>query len=200
MAGCAALIFPPAQIACIVALGGGSCIGCAIGCIATCFSPETQIILEGTQTPVFVGDLRSGDKVLTIVDNGEVFTEVLFAATHTNETIEFIRVTTPSGELTVTVDHGLLIKDENGMLMLIKAGALRVGDELAGAKGELAVLAVRKERRSTRVTVATKAGTILANGVLASTICGTSFNNGQQLQEVLPGWLRTHGGDEIGEQ
>jgi hypothetical protein len=173
------------------------CIICLGGCAGACYEPTTIVMVPdplGKPISKMIGELQAGDKVLTIEGNEEMFTEVLFVATKTNETVEFVKLSTSEGELVVTVDHGLLMEDGEGRLVLTRADEMEVGGKIRTGKGYGRIEGVKRAKGSSRVTVGTRSGTLLANSILTSTICGDSFKKGEALSEVLPGWLSTHGG------
>jgi hypothetical protein len=141
----------------------------------------------------------------------EKFTRVLFAMVKRNEEVDFTRVVL-SGDsggvrLSVTSDHGLLVVEDDEQeseglresgsgtgLRLYRADSVKVGWKVKCSDGSLRrVEAVQEEKRSERASVGTAMGTLLANGALVSTICGSEFEDGAALEEVLPRWQQSHG-------
>jgi intein/homing endonuclease len=118
--------------------------------------------------------------------------------------------------LDVTPDHALLIGSEH---KLKAAGAVSVGDVLptvsevvwrsnSSVRGqrqrlseaerqeekekEKGVDKVTRLRRREKVTIATRHGSIVANGVLVSTMCGDSFKDGETFESAVPAWREFH--------
>jgi intein/homing endonuclease len=132
---------------------------------------------------------------------------------------EFVRVDVEGHSLEVTPDHALLIGGEH---KLKAAGAVWVGDvlptvseglwranssvrgrRLSGADVDevekvkekeraKVVERVSRSRRREKVTIATQHGSLVANGVLVSTMCGDSFKDGETFESAVPSWRELH--------
>jgi hypothetical protein len=130
---------------------------------------------------------------------------------------DFVELEVEGGALEVTTDHGVLVGPE---LKLKLAGAVGVGEELPvvseevwranssrqlsqqakgqglgldpGVKRMKRVKGVRAVQHQEKVTVATQHGSIVANGVLVSTLCGEAFKEGESLEAAVPAWREYH--------
>ncbi len=96
---------------------------------------------------------------------------------------EFIKIETSSGILEVTPDH-IMIVDEQ----LIKARDLKIGMFIR----EAAIKNLSVIERHKKVTIATKEGTVLANGLLTTTMCGDYANMDLDAQTALSIWQKDH--------
>lgn len=119
-------------------------------------------------------------KVLTSVNGKSEWTTVL-KIRKTSESYDFIQISTKSKTLTVTIDHLMVVGSK-----LMKAGNLKIGMELGKEKIEKLELVQKKDK----YTIVTAEGTVLANGILTTTMCGEY--EGMELEEGLRKWKQDH--------
>jgi intein/homing endonuclease len=55
-----------------------------------------------------------------------------------------------------------------------------------------AVKVSRRVRHEEKVTVATQHGSLVANGLLVSTLCGDAFEDGEEFEAAVPAWRALH--------
>lgn len=96
---------------------------------------------------------------------------------------EFVKIKTETKELAVTLDHVMIANSK-----LVKAKDLQVGYKLDLET----VLSIEPFKKLKRVTIITEAGTVLANNVLTTTICGDYIDvHGTELG-VMEKWKVDH--------
>lgn len=166
--------------------------------LLVCFAEDTPVtVLRGAAAlPIPVQDVRPGDLVRTLDElTGRVaWTTVTLNAKHTSGPaaggigagagFDFVTVTTAGGRaVTVTTDH-VMVAHVNGSLTAMRAGDLAPGHELLGdpavapasapasAWSPDEVVGVRRHGMPAKWELATERGTVLAGGLLATTICG----------------------------
>jgi hypothetical protein len=54
------------------------------------------------------------------------------------------------------------------------------------------VMRLTPSRHEEKVTVATQHGSIVANGILVSTLCGDAFKDGEDFEAAAPAWRAFH--------
>lgn len=96
---------------------------------------------------------------------------------------EFVKITTSNKELSVTTDHVMLSEHR-----LVKAKDLKVGAKL----GQETIQQLQFYRKKNRITVLTESGTILANNVLTTTICGDYLDATDSAPEAIEKWKKDH--------
>jgi Hint module/Pregnancy-associated plasma protein-A len=141
-----------------------------------CFSGETTVVVKNMGT-LPMKELKLGDKIL-VGEPGNY--ETVYSFGHRHETVEAMFLLFLPCKLEVSRDHMLKIKGQ-----YIPASAVKVGDELETATGEL--MAVRSIQIVVRLGVYapfTSSGTIIVNNVKASTYI--SFQDSDRL--VVGGW------------
>jgi hypothetical protein len=96
-------------------------------------------------------------------------------------------------ELKVTKDHGLLVwRGNDGGPRLYQAKSVEVGDKLLGVNGERTVRKMELSQGSRRAVLKTKAGTVIASGTVATTICGEYYEEGSDFEETRARWKSEH--------
>jgi hypothetical protein len=97
-------------------------------------------------------------------------------------------------QLNVTTEHGMLLRNDDGSLSIDAASNLVVGDSLATENNDvLAVTGVDKTRMGEKYILETTDGSVLASGVLVSTICGEEVSGGENLWDAkLKDWQSRH--------
>jgi hypothetical protein len=96
-------------------------------------------------------------------------------------------------ELKVTKDHGLLVwRGNDGGPRLYQAKSVEVGEKLLGVNGERTVKKVELSQGSRRAVLKTRAGTVIASGTVATTICGEYYEEGSDFEETRARWMLEH--------
>jgi hypothetical protein len=194
---CAAVIAAGGVLGPLGWAGGGiACLLCAVSVGGFCFDPSTRVSVlrngEPTVAEVEIVELGRGDFVETLKNGLRVPTKVTFAQVNANATVEFVAIVLENGlELKVTIEHGLLVV-RDGTSTIVKASNAKVGDRVETVKGLSAVTRVKKQKGVERVTIGTSSGTVLAGGVLVSTLCGVGFEDGTPFDEALAVWQKSH--------
>lgn len=221
-AACQSAVYA-ATIGACVATGGVACpaataayaagqAACAASCAGTCFSNETTVTTKHGDGEVLtpMHEVRAGQMVLTLEDGRRAWTKVL-QNTRVEGSFAFVRVTAEQGasayDLTITEEHLTPRVSRPGahghaQLDLTKAKHVRVGDQIpmtpinqssgAGAK----VTSVERFSMSHKHVLATSAGTVVAGGLLTTTVCDDyDLIEGQQdMAGFLQAWRRVHAG------
>jgi hypothetical protein len=181
--------------------------------IVACFDVNTTVMVleEGRRLQKLVGDVRVGELVQTVSDDGqrEMWTEVVGVEASNVSSLKgsflFTELEVEDGsKVTVTSDHGVLVREwESGSraaLRVLASKDIVEGEELVGWKsGEWRALKVKKStllKKSSKITLRTRSGTVLANGVLVSTLCGEAYDSGSGWSETVKGWKEVHFGLE----
>lgn len=141
--------------------------------------------ISGNRIPTHVADVKPGQSVLTLKEGTEVVTEVL-SNLRLEGSFQHVHITGALGnrteDVTVTSNHMIPRMRSPSFFAtqaeLVAAGSLQPGDSImvkrpgASEKPALAQV-VRLERRilSHKNFLVTMSGTVLANNVLASTVC-----------------------------
>jgi hypothetical protein len=141
-----------------------------------CFSGETTVVVKNMGT-LPMKELKLGDKIL-VGEPGNY--ETVYSFGHRHETVEAMFLLFLPCKLEVSRDHMLKIKGQ-----YIPASAVKVGDELETATGELmTVSSIQIVVRLGVYAPFTSSGTIIVNNVKASTYI--SFQDSDRL--VVGGW------------
>jgi intein/homing endonuclease len=183
--------------------------------IVACFDVNTAmtVLQDGQPVEKQVGDLRVGELVRTLSDDAlrEEWTEVVGVeetnGASVNTSFLFIELELEDGsKVTVTSDHGVLVHesasgsspDSRPVVRVVSSQDIVSGDKLVRwESGEWKALKVRKVtmiKKSSKITVRTRSGTVLANGVLVSTLCGDAYESGSEWSETAERWKEMHFG------
>lgn len=206
-------------------IGAAACAAlCAAACAPTapaCFSDDAiawQVDSEGVAQKVAVQELVPGDHVLTLSHGRFVATKVLHNQRSRGD-FAFTELVAKQGEtvfnLTVTDEHNLVWArggQESKMHLgeddweVAMARLLNVGDFVpvmvtnetagAGARTDLARLTwLRQVQLNVKNTLITELGTMLANGILVTTICdGDLLVDPPKFNATLQKWRSLHRG------
>ncbi len=129
--------------------------------IASCFPSDSLVTLEhGT---IHMADLKVGDKVLTSNGFSPVY---FFGHRNSSEIINYLNIVTKSTRLRISEEHYIDIFRKG--ILTVRAGKIRVGDEV-WVKGRLeSVTEVYTSKESGIYNPYTLDGTIVVDNVLAS--------------------------------
>lgn len=115
--------------------GGGIAGGAALKGMVFCISGDCEFIRHDGEI-VTLRDIQIGERVMS--RDGTYKTVTLKAYGQSDNGKGYIRITHPLGQIVLTRDHLLRMADETHR----EAGAIEIGDMLAGRYGDLAVSAV----------------------------------------------------------
>lgn len=195
-------------------VGGAACFiaceaACVLACVVTwCFDGNVAVTVRRAGFDVGllpISDVTAGDEVLTHEDGMDLWTEVR-QNMYSPGLVPFLSIEVSSDEsvtasepLVVTPNHVMVVTNtSSGALVLREAGFLQVGDLLPTAGGASATVTSIKhfESLNGKHTLVTAHGTVVANGVLTTTVCADNLqSNGtgvSDLATVLPEWRETH--------
>lgn len=179
-------------------LGYGVCYAaCVAGFTLACFSEDTQVIVyrgEGEKT-VSVSDINPGDMVQTL-EHGRVTKAAVLRNIKSEGKYEFVELVFDDRILTVTPGHGIVVLSGSGELIMKKAKLAQIGDKLISAEGlEKTILSVNFKWLKTKHTLETLEGTVLASGLLVSTICEQEIGQGfEPFEQKISDWRSRHAG------
>jgi hypothetical protein len=148
---------------------------------------------------VEVWELNRGDEVGSEEGGKWKWSPVVFVKASWEE-YEFVKVIVRASigegeeerfKVKVTEDHGMIV-DKEGRESLVKAVKVKEGEKVKTSVGWGKVESVERLKSRGKVTVATKSGSVLAGGVLVSTICGDQFEEGESFAEVVSRWRKIH--------
>lgn len=207
--GCLLVCFSACESSCILASGGAAaavclkpCIdGCGIACIAACFPSSAMIVVieNGVAIEKPIADIQVGDIVMTMKDGELMETKVLknekVAGFHEFLQIDMQNIATQKyARLTVTPNHVVILRNEDGVLRVDSAKNSMVGDNMIASNGDiLSVVDLQKTYMQDKYTLETSDGTVHASGVFVSTICSDMAKDGEYLfQPKMKEWNAAH--------
>jgi len=168
-AGAAYAAVPAVAIA-TTAVAGTTLAACAAGCL--CFDRTVSVTTR--DGPLSITDIRMGDEVLTLDDNGHgTYTSVLNTFEIRKDVpFEFIKIQTGHAAISVTKTHPIVVK-QSGENMVKEAGAVKLGDSMVLQGGATTpVTSLSTFTASRKYLIHTRAGTVLAGDMLVKTLGG----------------------------
>ncbi|KID84696.1 hypothetical protein MGU_08041 [Metarhizium guizhouense ARSEF 977] len=189
-----------------IAVGVTGCAGvCMVACATlvwvppACFSNDTTIAMyapDGTRLEKPISAVRDGDSVLTMADGRPVPTRVI-RNVQSSGSFDFFEFEVLShhtiATLKVTSQHGMLLVDPLGEMRFALPGDVRVGDEMQSSDGSAwKVSRIGHSVGVDKFTLETTEGSVLASGLLVSTICEEEINAGTRMDDIMPGWKARH--------
>ncbi|KAF8159150.1 hypothetical protein B0H34DRAFT_702277 [Crassisporium funariophilum] len=181
-----------------------------------CFASDTAIATVvsvpnvGNSTQVLnrpISEVHVGDEVLTMVDGKQRTTRIVHNI-HSKGDFDFFEFelvrahpaamghlqAVSTRKLKVTPQHSMLLVDAMGEgLYFADAEDVRIGDKMKTGDGSAwQVSNIHQSRANEKYTLVTSEGSVLASGVLVSTICDEAVGTGQKLDDVLPDWKSKH--------
>ena len=176
------VFIPACEAGCVVVYSG-----CIAGCgSALCFHPSTQIKTAATDSnysQVLASDMVANTAIVSLsgLANQEVQYDLAPIVTISTGDFEFVEIafTNQKNLLKVTLDHIMFKYGRDGELVLVEARDVAKGDRLPsidcsmnGCKTkEIEVVTTNIFHDTTKVHIETLKGTIIANGILTSSIC-----------------------------
>ena len=173
------VLIPACEAACVVVYSG-----CVAGCGSVlCFHPSTQIkTATDSNSQVLASDMVANTAIVSLSGaNQEVQYDLAPIVTISTGDFEFVELafTNQKNLLKVTLDHIMFKYGRDGELVLVEARDVAKGDRLPsidcfmnGCKTkEIEVVTTNLFHDTTKVHIETLKGTIIANGILTSSIC-----------------------------
>ena len=173
------IFIPACEAGCVVVYSG-----CIAGCgSALCFHPSTQIkTANDSNSQVLASDMVANTEIVSLSGaNQEVQYDLAPIVTISTGDFEFVELafTNQKHLLKVTLDHIMFKYGRDGELVLVEARDVAKGDRLPsidcsmnGCKTkEIEVVTTNLFHDTTKVHIETLKGTIIANGILTSSIC-----------------------------
>ena len=211
-----ALCFPACLVFCAanpvifagaLASGGVAEIGCLPGCgiacsmglfvPAACFSEDTFLTIKDSNQ-IFeteIKNIKRNDFVLTLDSNGkQKFTKVV-SNIKSKGNFDFLdiicKANSEKKELKVTIDHSLIIGDENKKEIIL-AKNLKIGMKFFINNGLCEVVQINQIVLNDKYTLITEDGTIISSGIFSSTICDSEIDENISFEKNLEKWKNNH--------
>jgi len=174
-----AIAIPVCEAACVLVYSG-----CVAGCGSVlCFHPSTQIKTgTGPKSQVLASDMVANTAIVSLSGtNQELQYDLAPIVTISTGDFEFVELAFKKKKnlLKITLDHIMFKYGRDGELVLVEARDVAKGDRLPsvdcsinGCKTkEIEVVTTNHFNDTTKVSIQTLKGTIIANGILTSSIC-----------------------------
>ncbi|GKZ31187.1 hypothetical protein AbraIFM66950_011399 [Aspergillus brasiliensis] len=220
LASAGAACFPACMVACCecaggpaafagplgIAVGFTGCTGiCMVACATlvwappACFANDTLVTVSGPDGmlhPTSITAIHAGDEVLTLV-NGQPTTTRVVRNIQSSGTFDFMELEVQSGTerstLKVTPQHGLLLIDHQEQIRFSFASDVHVGARIPSGNGAPWIVSrVKHVSGSEKFTLETTEGSVLASGLLVSTICEEEISTGLRMEEIMNDWKSRH--------
>jgi len=215
-----AACFPTCTVACCTATGGPAafagplgiavdytgCAGiCMVACATlvwvppACFASDTTITVSapnGTLLNKPISAVHVDDQVLTLVDGQPVTTRVV-RNVHSSGSFDFFEFEVQSDRgvstLKVTPQHSILLVDPLGEMRFSLPANVSVGDVMRSSDGSVGKVShIGHSIDNEKFTLVTAEGSVLASGVLVSTICDEEIKVGAKMDDIMHGWKLRH--------
>ena len=173
------VFIPACEAGCVVVYSG-----CIAGCgSALCFHPSTQIkTATDSNSQVLASDMVANTAIVSLSGaNQELQDDLAPIVTISTGNFEFVELafTNQKNLLKVTLDHIMFKYGRDGELVLVEARDVAKGDRLPSIDcsmngcetKEIEVVTTNYFHDTTKVHIETLKGTIIANGILTSSIC-----------------------------
>jgi hypothetical protein len=189
-----------------IAIDFTGCAGiCMVACATlvwvppACFANDTIIAVsapDGTLLEKPISAVHVGDQVLTLVDGRPATTRVV-RNVRSSGSFDFFEFEARSGyavsTLKVTPQHSMLLTDQQGEMRFSLPADVSVGDEMQSRDGSTRkVSRIGRFVGEEKFTLETTEGSVLASGLLVSTICDSEINTGLKMDDVMHGWKLRH--------
>jgi len=178
---------------CMVACAGGLFVPPA------CFASDTAITVStsnGTLLAKPISAIQVNDQVLTLVDGKQATTRVVRNVYSTGrfDFFEFeVRSDHAVSTLKVTPQHSMLLIDPSGEMRFSRPANVSVGDVMQlsdGSRGKVSHIGASVSNE--KFTLVTADGSVVASGVLVSTICDEEIQVGAKVGDIMHGWKLKH--------
>ncbi|KAF8167114.1 hypothetical protein B0H34DRAFT_680314 [Crassisporium funariophilum] len=174
--------------------------------IATLVSvPSTKNSTSVLNIPI--SEVHVGDDVLTLIDGKHRTTRIIHNI-HSKGEFEFLEFeliradlaeldggrVTSTRKIKVTPQHSMLVTDPfKGDMRFSIAEHVKVGDLMKTSDGSSwKVSNISRSMGEERYTLVTSEGSVLASGVLVSTVCEEEMRSEQALDDVMDAWKVKH--------
>ena len=178
--------FNPACIACVLA-------NCVAGPVLTaCFSSDTIIskIENGQIKKVSIEELKVNDLVLS--NNQNQFTKVV-RNMKSEGIFDYTQIILESGkQLIITNEHGVIVLDNESNKRIMTANNLREGYKLITLEGPEVIKKINSLQTKDKYILETEDGTVIANNIYVSTICGDMIDEKMNSDDLLKLWKNKH--------
>lgn len=174
---------------------------CPSGCVLSCFSRETQILVNefGQVVSKDIEKVKTGDLVATKKE-GEIFWTKVLRNQRSQGEFPFVEVTVKNlhdgalRQIRITPEHGLVHVGNEGQLTIDVAANVQVGDKMMGINGtSLSVVDVSNLLLPEKYTLETEDGTVLASELLMTTLCHEELSGGERLfDSTMNSWRSKH--------
>lgn len=178
---------------------------CAALCAAAgspllvCFDPSTVLLgpcgsLQDRRCATNITSVVPGSLVVTMTPEGAPsLTKVTANIRHVGS-FDYVQLDTGAGALRVTPNHGIVVFNGSAAFV-VTAATVAVGDVVqVSPTARVPVRSIEWTRRDGKYELETESGTVLASGMLATTICDADLEHGVRypLEEKLGSWKEKH--------
>ena len=200
----------PAYLACLTACESACpsfgpfalvCVaGCPVACFAACFGSETQFIVAEEDKCIKKNspEINIGDTILTLKNGRPMWTTVV-RNLKTEGEIECVQIDAQNAngdtkQLKVTPEHGLIVLNQDETMLINAANKIRISDKVITHKGEIfSITNVTRSTMNEKYTLETSEGTVLASGILVTTLCGEEVTDTpQDFDSKMNDWQARH--------
>lgn len=186
---------------------------CMVACASAlfvppaCFANDTTIAtpssaLEGKVVNKPISEVDVGDEVLTIVDGQLVSTRVVRNLRSSGDFAFFefeTRVKSKSDEnagvstLKVTPEHTMLLVNASGEIAFSRPADVKIGDKMKSSDGSVRrVSRIGHAMGKEKYTLVTTEGSVLASGMLVSTMCSEGISDEKAVNDTVNDWKLRH--------
>lgn len=179
----------------------GACIGNVFVCAACvillcpgslCFSSNTTFYKNknGQLKEVPIHEIKKNDLVLS--NNANILTTVV-RNTKIEGTFNYIQLILESGkELIITLDHGVIVVDNESNKRIIKAKNLKKGQKLITLEGPQTIKTINHLTLTDKYILETTDGTVMANNIYVSTVCSDMIDENMNADDLIEHWKKKH--------
>jgi hypothetical protein len=165
-----------------------------------CFGNQTTVSVlngQGIIIDVPIALVQPQDKILTLMQGKVSEVRVTQNDKYEGEFdfFEFEAVSRDNSSRVLTVSvtpTHVMILVKTDTLIFSLPNDIRVGDLFHSHEGVFEVSKIRKYSSSEKYTLVTNEGTLLASGILVSTICEEEIVSGGEVTELLTIWKQKH--------
>jgi hypothetical protein len=175
---------------------------CPVYCLASCFHENTSITvqrktsaLNQTTETISIAMVKAGDLIQTLNEHTHLpeWTKVMSNTFHETPS-SFVALQTDDGSmLSVTEAHVMKVY-RDGVIYALPANKVTVSDQIMDHQRQLhQVISVSQSTGSGKYDLITDYGSVLANGLLVSTICEDALTSEHPLWNyTLSAWKAVH--------
>lgn len=146
---------------------------CPAACLASCFPDNTTFMImeSNMEIPKLVQDIKIGDYIMSKNDDGKnEITKVIKNEKYVGH-FRFAKFITNQNELTVTIDHGVIIYD-NLNIYITSAKNVKVGHLLLTKNNTFEeIVNIEIIDLNEKYNLQVESGIVITNSIITSTIC-----------------------------